>query len=130
VLAAGIRFGVLARPNPAVLAGPNPAPAPRPIRVYTLAELDALELELGPAFGPVVPFAAATGLRPSEWAALERRHVDGERRILTVDGTKTRGSRREGSARGPRARGSCSCSGPTRLTARVPGRAWRPGQPR
>jgi integrase len=95
VLAAGIRYGVLARPNPAVLAGPNPAPAPRPIRVYTLAELDALELELGPAFGPVVPFAAATGLRPSEWAALERRHVDGERRILTVDGTKTRGSRRE-----------------------------------
>jgi integrase len=95
VLAAGIRYGVLDGPNAAVLAGPNPAPPPRPVRVYSLEELEALELELGPAFGPVVPFAAATGLRPSEWAALERRHVDRDRRILTVDGTKTRRSRRE-----------------------------------
>jgi integrase len=63
--------------------------------VYTPEELQALELELGPALGPIVPFAAATGLRPSEWAALERRHVDRDRRVLTVDGTKTSGSRRE-----------------------------------
>jgi integrase len=95
VLEAGIRYGVLDGPNPAVLAGPNPAPPPRTIRVYTLEELQALEAELGPALGPVVPFAAATGLRPSEWAALERRHVDRDRRLLTVAGTKTSGSRRE-----------------------------------
>jgi len=95
VLAAGIRYGVLDGPNPVVLAGPNPAPPPRPIRVYSLEELEALERELGPALGPVVPFAAATGLRPSEWAALERRHVDGERRVITVEGTKTLRSRRQ-----------------------------------
>ena len=40
-------------------------------------------------------FAAATGLRPAEWANLERRDVDRMRRVLTVRGTKTRGSRRE-----------------------------------
>jgi integrase len=95
VLDAGIRYGVLSGPNPGILAGPNPAPAPRPIRVYTLEELHALEAELGPALGPVVPFAAATGLRPSEWAARERRQVDRDSRIGTVEGTKTRGSRRQ-----------------------------------
>jgi integrase len=42
-----------------------------------------------------VGFAAATGLRPSEWAALERRHVDRGRRVVTVEGTKTSRSRRE-----------------------------------
>jgi integrase len=95
VLEAGIRYGAFDGPNPALLAGPNPAPPPRPVRVYSLEELDALEAELGPTLGPVVPFAAATGLRPSEWAELERRHVDRDRRVLTVDGAKTRGSRRE-----------------------------------
>lgn len=94
VLAAGVRYGYLTT-NPAVLAGPNPAPAPRTVRVFSLEELDALECELGPTFGPIVAFAAATGLRPAEWAALERRHVDRARRLVTVEGTKTRGSRRE-----------------------------------
>jgi integrase len=94
VLAAGIRWGYLTE-NPAVLAGANPAPAPRAVRVYTLAELVALETELGPRYGPIVPFAAATGLRPQEWVSLERGDVDRARRILSVHGTKTKGSRRE-----------------------------------
>ena len=93
-LAAAVRYGYLAT-NPAVLAGVNPAPAPRAVRVYAADELAALEQELGPRFGPLVAFAAETGLRPSEWATLERRHVDRARRVLTVNGTKTRGSRRE-----------------------------------
>ena len=38
-LEAGVRYGYLTR-NPAKLAGPNPMPAPREIRVYTAAELD------------------------------------------------------------------------------------------
>ena len=42
-----------------------------------------------------MPFAAATGLRPAEWARLERRDVDRLKRILTVRGTKTDGSRRD-----------------------------------
>jgi integrase len=81
--------------NPAVLAGANPAPAPRPVRIYTLAEMYALEVEFGKRYGPIVPFVAATGLRPQEWAALERGDVDRGRRILTVRGTKTKGSNRE-----------------------------------
>jgi hypothetical protein len=34
--------------NPAKLAGPNPMPAPREIRVYTPDELKAIVAELGP----------------------------------------------------------------------------------
>jgi integrase len=94
VLAAGVRWGYL-NTNPAVLAGANPAPPPRLVRAYTYAELNALEAELGPRYGPIVPFVAATGLRPQEWAALQRSDVDRGRRILSVNGTKTKGSRRE-----------------------------------
>jgi integrase len=92
--AAGVRYGYMGS-NPAVAAGDNPAPRPRPVRAYSLAELDALEAELGPDHRPLVPLVAATGLRPLEWALLERRDVDRTRRLLTVRGTKTTGSRRE-----------------------------------
>ena len=81
--------------NPAVAAGDNPAPPPRQVRAYTLAELDALEAELGPDYGPFVPLVAATGLRPLEGTRLERRDIDRARGVLTVRGTKTAGSRRE-----------------------------------
>jgi integrase len=94
VLAGGVRYGYL-RSNPAVAAGDNPAPLPRPVRAYTLAELDALEAELGAVYGPFVPLVAATGLRPLEAARLERRDVDRARRLLRVRGTKTAGSHRE-----------------------------------
>ena len=94
VLAAGVRYGYLSR-NPAVAAGDNPAPTPRPIRVYTLPELDALEAELGDSYGPLVPLTAATGLRPLEAALLERRDVDRSDRVLTVRGVKTPGSHRQ-----------------------------------
>lgn len=93
-LAAGVRWGYLTS-NPAALAGVNPMPPARPIRVYTLDELDSLETELGSTWGPIVPFAAATGLRPAEWARLERRDIDRTGRVITVRGTKTTGSRRE-----------------------------------
>jgi integrase len=92
--AAGVRYGYMGS-NPAVAAGDNPAPKPRPVRAYTLAELDALEAELGPEYGPFVPLVAATGLRPLEWALLERGDIDRTSRLLTVRGTKTAGSRRE-----------------------------------
>ena len=94
VLAAGIRWRYITT-NPAVDAGPNPKPKPRTVRVLTVAEVDALETELGSKYGPIVAFAAATGLRPSEWAALERRDIDRQARVVTVRGTKTARSRRE-----------------------------------
>jgi integrase len=93
-LEAGVRYGYLTR-NPAKLAGPNPMPAPREIRVYTAAELGAIVAELGTVEAATVRFAAATGLRPSEWASVERRDVDKARRVVLVRGTKTLRSRRE-----------------------------------
>ena len=93
-LEAGIRYGYMTR-NPAKLAGPNPMPSPRDIRVYTPDELKAIADELGPLEAAAVQFAAATGLRPAEWAAVERRDVDKARRIVLVRGTKTHKSRRE-----------------------------------
>jgi integrase len=92
--AAAVRYGYM-EANPAVAAGDNPAPRPRPVRAYSLAELEALEAELSPEHGPFVPLVAATGLRPLEWAQLERRDVERTRRVLIVRGSKTAGSRRE-----------------------------------
>jgi integrase len=94
VFAAAIAWGYMTK-NPAVAAGANPEPPPRDIRVYTLAELDALQAELGEVYGPIVPFVAATGLRPQEWIALNRGDVHRDERILKVNGTKTRGSVRD-----------------------------------
>ena len=39
---------------------------------------------IGPRHGPLVLFAAATGLRPSEWLALEHRDIDREARTVYV----------------------------------------------
>jgi integrase len=66
--------------NPAKKAGRNPQPPPRPVRPYTFAELDAIALELSAEYEPLPDFAAATGLRPGEWMALERRDVGPGRR--------------------------------------------------
>ena len=43
---------------------------------FSRADVDALAAELGPRHGPMVVFAAETGLRTNEWVALERRDVD------------------------------------------------------
>jgi integrase len=67
--------------------------------VLTFGEIGAIDKELGDVYGPIVPFAAATGLRPAEWAGLDRRDVDRNSRVLTVRGTKTAKSRREGHSR-------------------------------
>jgi integrase len=91
---AGVRYGYMTR-NPAKLAGKNPQPAPRGVRVFTVDELKAITDELSPKNAAAVEFAAATGLRPSEWASIERRDVDKARRVLQVRGTKTIRSRRE-----------------------------------
>ncbi len=91
---AGVRYGYMTK-NPAKLAGANPMPSPRTVRVYTPKELGAIAKELDKRGAAAVTFAAATGLRPAEWANVERRDVDRARRVLTVRGTKTMRSRRE-----------------------------------
>ena len=91
---AGVRYGYMNR-NPAKLAGPNPQTAPRGVRVYTPKELDKIAKELDARGAAAIRFAAATGLRPSEWAHVERRDVDRVKRVLSVRGTKTHRSRRE-----------------------------------
>src|SRR5918995_642437 len=92
--AAGIRYGYMTA-NPAKLSGKNPAPPPRSVRVFTPSELEALYAEFDTRGAAAITFAAATGLRPSEWAHVERRDIDRTRRILTVRGTKTKRSFRE-----------------------------------
>jgi integrase len=103
-LGAAVRWGYMTT-NPALQAGRNRQPSPRTVRVYTRDELDALAAELHPAYAPLPAFAAATGLRPEEWQALERRDVDRHARIVNVlrtvsDGEivelgKTSGARRQ-----------------------------------
>ncbi len=82
-LAAAVRWRYITR-NPAVDAGRNPQPRLEEIRPFTLEQVDALALELGPAFGPLVVFAAETGLRTNEWVALERRDLDRQGRAVVV----------------------------------------------
>jgi integrase len=75
------------------------------VRVFTRAELDTLALELPPPYATLPAFAAATGLRPEEWQALERRDVERRGGVLNVlrtvsDGEvvelgKTSGTRRQ-----------------------------------
>ncbi len=78
MLEAAVRWGYM-RTNPAKLAGRNRQPAPGPVRAFTRAELDAIAVELSPAYAPLPAFAAATGLRPEEWQALERHDRAAER---------------------------------------------------
>lgn len=89
-LEAGIRWGYL-RQNPAKLAGRNPQPRRADVEPFTLAEIDRLARELGPLYGPLAVFAAETGMRPSEWCALERRDVLRAEGAVTVARTFSRG---------------------------------------
>jgi integrase len=90
VLEAAVRWGYMTR-NPAKLAGRNRQPAPRTVRAFTRAELEAIAAEFSPSYQPLPAFAAATGLRPEEWQALERRDVDRGARVLDVHRTVSSG---------------------------------------
>lgn len=103
-LGAAMRWGYMTS-NPALQAGRNRQPSPRVVRTYSRDELDAIAAELSPIYAPLPTFAAATGLRPEEWQALERRDVDRRGGVLNVlrtvsDGEvvelgKTHGARRQ-----------------------------------
>ncbi len=47
-------------------------------------EVEAVAARLAGGYGPVVVFAAATGLRPGEWLALEWRDVDRDQQVVYV----------------------------------------------
>jgi len=78
--------------NPAKEAGKNPEPPPRPIRVYTLDELDAIAAELSARYRPLLAFGSSTGLRPEEWGAAERSDVDRHEAVLNVRRTISSGN--------------------------------------
>ena len=54
------------------------------LRPFTSVEIEALAIELGRVYGPLVVLAAETGLRTNEWVALERRDVDRGCAAVTV----------------------------------------------
>jgi integrase len=89
VLDAAVRWEHIAR-NPAKLAGRNPKPPPRQVRAYSVQEVEAIAAELSPIYQPLPVFAAATGLRPEEWQALERRDIN-RGGFLTVSRTVSSG---------------------------------------
>jgi len=89
-LEAAVRWGYMSR-NPAKLAGRNPQPSPRPVRPFARAEVDAIGAELSKPYRALPAFVAATGLRPEEWAALERRDVDRRAGIVNVRRTVSDG---------------------------------------
>ncbi len=91
VLGRAVSWGLL-DVNPAKLGVANPQrryTEKRPFESWE--ELYALASRLGPRYGPMVLFAAATGLRPGEWLALEHRDIDREAQVVYVRRTLRNG---------------------------------------
>jgi integrase len=63
--------------NPAKRGVPNPVRRSKEKRPFeSWQQIEAVAERLGPVYGPMMVFAAATGLRPSELFALEQRDID------------------------------------------------------
>jgi integrase len=91
VLARAVVWGMI-DVNPAKLGVDNPSPRRKEQRPFeSWAELDAVAANLAPRYVPMVIFAAATGLRPAEWLALERRDVDLKAHVVYVRRSFTKG---------------------------------------
>ena len=84
VLNRAVAWGVLDF-NPAKLGVPNPQRWPKEKRPFeSWAQIEAIATQLGPVYGPMVIFGAATGLRPSELFGLEQHDVDREAGVVYV----------------------------------------------
>ena len=91
VLARAVVWGML-DVNPAKQGVENPQRRRTEKRPFeSWAELEAVAAQLGPRFGPMVIFAAATGMRPGEWVALEQRDIDRDARVAYVRRAFTKG---------------------------------------
>lgn len=91
VLARAVSWGLL-DVNPAKLGVENPQrryTEKRPFESWD--ELHVLADALGARYGAMVFFAAATGLRPGEWIALEHRDIDRDAQVVYVRRTYRNG---------------------------------------
>jgi integrase len=84
VLNRAVAWGVLDF-NPAKRGVANPQRRPKEKRPFeSWAQIEAIAARLGPVYGPMVIFGAATGLRPSELFGLEQHDVDRKLGVVNV----------------------------------------------
>jgi integrase len=90
VLGRAVVWGML-DVNPAKVGVDNPTPRRKEQHPFeSWEELEAVAAALARADGPMILFAAATGLRPAEWVALEWRDIDRDERVAYVRRSYTR----------------------------------------
>jgi integrase len=70
----------------------NPKPKGPEIQPFaSWQEIEAIADEVDPRFAAIPVFAAGTGLRPEEWIALERRDLDRQAGVATVERVYSQG---------------------------------------